>query len=435
MKFFKIYIVIITLSLFISCDKEFIDPINISDPEVENNVDNLISLINGIQKRYSTDRAGAKYTTITAAGLTTGELRLINPGNEAEAQLTNGGNQLAINNGILRNMWGQLMLLRKEATTVINSADGAAPDQQTANTLKAYGYFYRALAHGTLIQFFEEIPLSIERNAQFNTRTEVLEASIEDLLFTESILQNGLSNSVTSGIFDSVDLENSVRALLARYYLMNGEYQEAITAAESVDLSVRSTWRYDAAVPNPIADVYGTNNVVEAKDNEFGLPDNLLPDANDERIDFYVTLREDPSTGEDAYFAIGFFEDNLDEIPVYVPGETLLIIAEAHARLNQLSQAIDALNDVLTKTSTEDIYNLAANLPPYSGAVAQEAILEEIYRNRKIELFMSGMSLEDSRRFNRPGPNDVNPERNRNYYPYPDTERDNNPNTPNDPSI
>ena len=48
---------------------------------------------------------------------------------------------------------------------------------------------------------------------------------------------------------------------------------------------------------------------------------------------------------------------------------------------------------------------------------------------------MSGMSLEDSRRFNRPGPNDVNPERNRNYYPYPDTERDNNPNTPNDPSI
>ncbi len=435
MKFFKIYIVIITLSLFISCDKEFIDPINISDPEVENNVDNLISLINGIQKRYSTARAGAKYTTITAAGLTTGELRLINPGNEAEAQLTNGGNQLAINNGILRNMWGQLMLLRKEATTVINSADGAAPDQQTANTLKAYGYFYRALAHGTLIQFFEEIPLSIERNAQFNTRTEVLEASIEDLLFTESILQNGLSNSVTSGIFDSVDLENSVRALLARYYLMNGEYQEAITAAESVDLSVRSTWRYDAAVPNPIADVYGTNNVVEAKDNEFGLPDNLLPDANDERIDFYVTLREDPSTGEDAYFAIGFFEDNLDEIPVYVPGETLLIIAEAHARLNQLSQAIDALNDVLTKTSTEDIYNLAANLPPYSGAVAQEAILEEIYRNRKIELFMSGMSLEDSRRFNRPGPNDVNPERNRNYYPYPDTERDNNPNTPNDPSI
>ncbi len=435
MKLFNIYSILLMVFMFSSCDEEFIDPINISDPEVESSVDNLTSLINGIQKRYSTDRAGAKYTTVTASGLTTGELRLINPGNEAEAQLTNGGAGITVNNGILRNLWGQLMLSRKEATTVINSADGATSDPQAANTLKAYGYFYRALTHGTLIQFFEKLPLSIERNAEFKNRTEVLEASIEDLLMTKSILQNEISASVTEDIFDSVDLENSVQALLARYYLMNGEYQDAITATENVELSVRSTWRYDAAVPNPIADIYGTNNVVEAKDTRFGLPDDLLPNNNDERINFYVTLAQDPSTGDDAYFAVGFFEDNLDEIPVYLPGEILLIKAEAYARLNQFTLAIDALNDVRTKTTSEDIYNLAANLPAYTGPIEQEAILEEIYRNRRIELFMSGMSLEDSRRFDRPGPNDPNPERNRNYYPYPDTERDNNPNTPDDPAI
>jgi len=29
-------------------------------------------------------------------------------------------------------------------------------------------------------------------------------------------------------------------------------------------------------------------------------------------------------------------------------------------------------------------------------------VLTEIYRNRRIELFMSGLALEDSRRFGRP---------------------------------
>ena len=48
---------------------------------------------------------------------------------------------------------------------------------------------------------------------------------------------------------------------------------------------------------------------------------------------------------------------------------------------------------------------------------------------------MTGMKLEDSRRFNRPGPNDAGSERSRNFYPYPTVERDNNANTPADPAI
>ncbi len=48
---------------------------------------------------------------------------------------------------------------------------------------------------------------------------------------------------------------------------------------------------------------------------------------------------------------------------------------------------------------------------------------------------MSGLKLDDSRRFGRPGPTDADAERNRNFYPYPTVERDNNPNTPADPVI
>jgi hypothetical protein len=68
-------------------------------------------------------------------------------------------------------------------------------------------------------------------------------------------------------------------------------------------------------------------------------------------------------------------------------------------------------------------------------------LLVEVYRQRCAELFLSGLRLEDSRRFGRPAPpTNVNPvpvtfERNRNFYPYPDQERLINPNTPADPVI
>jgi hypothetical protein len=51
-----------------------------------------------------------------------------------------------------------------------------------------------------------------------------------------------------------------------------------------------------------------------------------------------------------------------------------------------------------------------------------------IYKHRSIELFMSGLRLEDMRRFARPLT-----ERKRNFFPYPFRERDNNTNTPADP--
>jgi hypothetical protein len=112
---------------------------------------------------------------------------------------------------------------------------------------------------------------------------------------------------------------------------------------------------------------------------------------------------------------------------MYLPGEMALIIAEANARTNNLDAAITALNSVLTKKT--DSWLIGADLPAYAGARTQEAVLTEIYRNRRIELFMSGMALEDSRRFARPAT-----ERSRTWMPYPAIERSNNTNTPADPA-
>ena len=135
---------------------------------------------------------------------------------------------------------------------------------------------------------------------------------------------------------------------------------------------------------------------------------------------------------------LGFFATSTAKIPIYLPGEMLLNKAEAYARQNQLSSAVIQLN--LVRQKNDDPLGVNANLAAWTGnETSQIDILEEIYKNRSIELFLTGMRFEDSRRFH---PNFVVPseanttnERNRNFYPYPTIERENNPNTPPDPSI
>ncbi|VAW12409.1 Cell surface glycan-binding lipoprotein, utilization system for glycans and polysaccharides (PUL), SusD family [hydrothermal vent metagenome] len=421
-----------TVIFIASCDTVYLDPNSTLEPDVVESTDNLIKLINGVQQRWSTDRSGIVYNYTHISGLNTGELRLLNPGNLAENEIILGGNDVNGGNGILNSMWTNTMLCRKEATTVINSSDGATEDAAISNSLKAYGLFYRALSHGTVIQVFESIPIEIIEDAQFVDRAGVLQNAIADLVEAKGYIDSGLSSSVTSGVFSSVDLGNSVNALLARFYLMNGDYNAAITAANAVDLSVKSTWAYTDAFPNPLAFLFGSQNVTQAKNTDFGLPANLLPDPNDSRITFYTNIPDaaDPANVQ----LLGFWTSNLDEVPVYLPGEMLLIKAEAYARNNDLANAVTELDAVLTKMANADAFGVGAGLPAYSGAMDQNSILDEVYKNRRIELYLSGLGLEDTRRFERPSSTEAGAERNRDFYPYPNAERDNNTNTPTNPS-
>ena len=50
-------------------------------------------------------------------------------------------------------------------------------------------------------------------------------------------------------------------------------------------------------------------------------------------------------------------------------------------------------------------------------------------------MYLFGLKIEDSRRFNRPAAGTPNAERSRNFYPYPQQERDGNPNTPDNPTL
>jgi hypothetical protein len=127
----------------------------------------------------------------------------------------------------------------------------------------------------------------------------------------------------------------------------------------------------------------------------------------------------------------GFWIAATTPIPIYFPGEMTLIKAECYARqaTPDLVNGSIELNKVVTKKAAADPLGIGADLPPVV-VVTQAALLNEIYRNRCIELFLSGLKLEDMRRFGR-----ANTERKRNLFPYPFRERDSNTNTPPDPAF
>lgn len=98
-----------------------------------------------------------------------------------------------------------------------------------------------------------------------------------------------------------------------------------------------------------------------------------------------------------------------------------------------MAEALANINAVRTQPPARPVRRVAA-LTAYSGFTAVADLLLEVYRQRSIELFLSGQQLEDSRRFGRPGPPISTAERARNYYSYPHRERLNNPNVPTGPT-
>ena len=107
----------------------------------------------------------------------------------------------------------------------------------------------------------------------------------------------------------------------------------------------------------------------------------------------------------------------------------MLIKAECYAQQNDLVNGAAWLDSVTMKQPSADPFGVGAGLGPVT-VTSQSDLLTQIYKNRCIELYMSGLRLSDELRFNRPVA-----ERKRSYLPYPFVERNGNVNTPPDPSF
>lgn len=409
-----------------SCTKDYTDPNRATSEQVFSSPKGLTGVVTGLQRVYTLGRGSTLYNLVTINGLTTNELIVVNTGNTAEVQLATGGTAVDGNHTMLTTFWTTCNKVIYDADLVIANAKNLA-DKNFASGLIAYASIFKALSIGDMSQFWEKVPASIGTNVSFIDRVDGFKAAItviDDAL--AAISANAISSSFASNVPAGIDISNTLYALKARYSLFAGLYSQAMTAANAVDLTKKSTFNYDALSLNPLFEIAtSTNNVVQPKDSTLGLLVPLQPSLTDGRIPFYTTIN---ATIAPRFRINGFGNAAATAFPVYLPGEITLIKAECFARQStpDISNGLAELNKVVTKTN--DPFGVNANQPMISSVANVGELLEQIYRHRCIELFMSGLKLEDMRRFGRP-----NAERKRNLMPYPLRERDNNPNTPADP--
>jgi len=432
----KILFIILSGVSLVACKQDFTNPGAISDVDAFSTPRGLAGVAVGLQNVYSNGRLSPLYNGVTAAGALTNEFRLMNAGNTDEFQLFQGGAVVDNLNGIVGNMWTWNNKIIYDADKVLEGANKLG-DKNYASGLIAYASIYKAMAIGNLAMFFEQIPAAPGTQttpAAFQSRVDGFRRAVTTLRAAQTALG---ANAPNAAFFANVPtnittayFNNTISALIARYSLFAGDFAGAITAANAVDLNYNgAVLGFDAIVTNPIfTTATATNNVFQILDSTLGLPTALAPDLNDQRIAFYTSINP---TIQPRYRIRGFFSAPTQAVPLYLPDEMRLIKAEAYVRqaAPDLTAAVAEINAVRTQLPSADAFGIGGGLAAYSGTVSAPALLDEIYRQRCIELCMSGMRLEDNRRLGRPAS-----ERKRTFFPYPSRERDNNPNTPTDPA-
>ena len=427
-----LFIALLTL-LVAACSLDVTDPNTATDEEVLNSREGIISFTTGMQGYV---KGTALQAFIRTPAVTTREMA-VNTTFANLVELEQGGTALPDDNANILQNWSRLLQVVDMTTQIIENVGELPFSDEERSEILAIAHIHKAMALGFLVSNFEESPIntSADGNAQFSSRTDVLNEAISLLTDADNVIS--ATAPTTTFRTEGFELENTIQALLARYHLMAGNYDDAISASNNVDPTVTSVFFYDGSSSrNPVYDDVVTSEAFAARDM-FGSD---LTEDGDERINFF--LIDDDAVSSPNEFDIdildGFFGSPSSAIPVYRPGEMNLIRAEAFARTDRPVLAVDEINAIRTKEAGDDIYGIGANLPEYTGGVDEASLIEEIYRQRRAELFLTGMSMEDMRRMDRPavsGSPALTDERNRNYYPYPEQERQSNSNTPSNPDI
>ncbi|SHM01633.1 RagB/SusD family nutrient uptake outer membrane protein [Chitinophaga sp. CF418] len=407
-----------------SCKKEYTDPSGPASDDAVSTANALTDVAVGLQNWYTANRTSTLYTSIATASLLTRGTYVVNAGNADEGQLNTGAAAVQNTNAVVTGMWAVSNKIIFDANRVLNAANGVITEPGYASGVIAYASMYKALALGNIAMFWTHVPDTTGVNVSFITSQEGYRKAVRVIDNALAVVNaNAISTGFKANVPAGVDIVNTLYALKARYALFAGDYDVALAAANQV--TVYSTFNYNSLITNPIFTlVTATNNIYQVVDSAMGLPVGLQPDLADKRVPFYVGIGANPR-----FRVKGFFTATTQSIPVYLPGEITLIKAECYARKDSLVSGLLELNKVVTKQPAADPFGVGAGLPA-EVAATKDRLLELIYKHRHIELFMSGLELEDQRRFGRPVA-----ERKRSWLPFPFVERNDNTNIPDDPTF
>ena len=312
------------------CKKDYTDPSRANDDLALTSQRGLTGVAVGLQRVYTLGRGSTLYNLVTINGLTTNELIVVNTGNTSEVQLATGGTAVDGNHAMLTTFWTTCNKVIYDADLVITNAQNLS-DKNYASGLIAYASIFKALSIGDMAQFWEKVPAGIGTNVTFIDRIDGFKKAITVINDAQAaITANAISTSFSSNVPAGIDISNTLNALKARYSLFAGLYTQALTTANLVDLTKKSTFNFDALSLNPLFEVAtSTNNVVQPKDSTLGLLVLLQPDFADKRIPFYTSINP---TIAPRFRINGFGASATTAFPVYLPGEMTLIKAECYTR-------------------------------------------------------------------------------------------------------
>lgn len=292
----------------------------------------------------------------------------------------------------------------RTADLIISTAPSLPISAGIAGGLTANAKLFKAMALGMAAMQYQNLPTDaspagatpVGREAVFTEVISLLESARTDL----NAMTPADSAVVSRALSPGFQLRNTIDAMLARYYLVTGQYQNAITAATRVDLTKVSVLTFPNPAINPIHN-YGLIAGYVAPLRSWA----RQAEPGDKRVAFWAdTLATPPIGAPPTVQLVQFrmYSNRNDPFPVYIPGEMLLIRAEAQVRLNGaagIPAAIALINQVRAEVSTA--VTPGAQLPPVSQATLDtpDKVLAQIAYERRYELFEQGLRWEDIRRF------------------------------------
>lgn len=414
----------VALALLLACDLDTTNPNAPTDTEILTTREGVVALAIGLQARYGAGLDDFVYP----GGLLTDELGATAAALQSYKDAEIG--ELSNTYDAVETTWRAQYLTVKTANDVIGAAPNVPLGDSTRSGVLTLAYLLKAAALGTLLQQFKEIPIDIQSpEPEFVDRATAL-AAVLSLLdsaraqFSTVRPGNEFNTSIRAS---RIDVRNTIFAYLARYHRVAGNDAEALRNADSVNLTVLSAMPFSTAVFNPLFDLSERTGYVRPLDAL-----RTSAEAGDARGAFHETVSGEISAAGAPIDRFTQYRNAADPFPLYFPGEVMLIRAEALTNLGRLVEAAAAVNAVRTKCNTLPAGDPEACLAPLPAASLDTPaeLRAEIYRQRRYELFATGLRWEDLRRTNQVG---AGLPGNRCWLLYPNSERNTRGGVPDDP--
>ena len=404
-----------------ACDLDLINPNAPSEEEVLTSVDLLLTTAVGIQSQY----ADNVHFFVRAPALVTDEWGTQTRALAADVSLVAGTPDPAFL--VVTDPFTAAYRIARTADILVATAPTLSLGTGLQAGVTSLSKLLKAMAVGNLILQYERVPVNFdEAGALPQPRDVVLDSVIAGLESARADIANvsdaDLANFRTRVLGTGFDLRNTINAMLARYYLLDGQYQSAIDAAGRVNLGVLSTLVYPNPGTNPVYNYFAGLQYVGTRKSFF-----TEAQPGDQRPEFWSSRATRFIGNPDSVYTFDRYGNRNDPFPLYLPDEMRLVQAEAHTRLGNLAQARTLVNAVRTQcasTVAEPLACLPA-LPVDALDTAAELFTEILYQ-RRYELYAQGLRWDDLRRLEqyttrRPSIR---------FLPYPQSECERNPAKP-----